>query len=217
MCTEVVLNYYDIGKVFSCDQAVLWMVQFFCPSVRLSIRLSQLFNYGLIVSSTNFQELLPMKEVMSMQKVKVRGQRSRWLRSKHNLAVSGPQLQFEFTYDDEVIHEALCSLGKVPYWFSRSSIKFQGHIAKKFVDFDPNWVFPHCNSSLNSLMAMEWSTMLEATWKMCLIVFQGCQSNFKVTRDKKMTNFDLNGAHLDCNSNLNSPMALKQCTKLEVA
>ena len=41
-------------------------------------------------SSWNFQELLPMTEVTSMQKVKVRGQRSRSQRSTPNLAVSGP-------------------------------------------------------------------------------------------------------------------------------
>ena len=41
---------------------------------------------------------------MSMQKVKVRDQRSRSQMSKPYLAVFGPQLQFEFTYDDEMMH-----------------------------------------------------------------------------------------------------------------
>ena len=45
-------------------------------------------NVPVIVSSRNFQELLPLAEVMSMQKVKVKGQRSRLQRSKPNLAVS---------------------------------------------------------------------------------------------------------------------------------
>ena len=71
---------------FSCDQAALWMVQFVRPSVRPSVRLSvcpsvrpsHLFDYvPIIVSSWNFQELLPVTEVMSMQKVKVKGQRSK--------------------------------------------------------------------------------------------------------------------------------------------
>ena len=48
------------------------------PSVCLSVRLSHLFDYvPIIVSSWNFQELLPVTEVTSMQKVKVRSQRSR--------------------------------------------------------------------------------------------------------------------------------------------
>ena len=56
----------------------------------LSVCLSHLFDYvPIIVSSQNFQELLPMTEVMSMQKVKVRGQRSRPQRSQPNLTVSG--------------------------------------------------------------------------------------------------------------------------------
>ena len=59
-------------------------------SVRLSVCLSHLFHHvPIIVSSWNFQELLPWSRVMSMQKVKVRGQRSRSQRSTPNLAVSG--------------------------------------------------------------------------------------------------------------------------------
>ena len=54
--------------LFSCDQAALWMVL----SVRPSVCLSHLFDYvPIIVSSWNFQELLPMTKVTSMQKVKV--------------------------------------------------------------------------------------------------------------------------------------------------
>ena len=72
-----------LKSIFSCDQAALQMVF----SVRLSVRLSHLFDYvPIIVSLWNFQELLPMTKVRSMQKVKVRGQRSR---SQPNLAVSG--------------------------------------------------------------------------------------------------------------------------------
>ena len=81
-------------NVFSCDQAAIWLVQSVRPSVRLSVRpsvcLSHLFHHvPIIVSSWNFQELLPWSKVMSMQKVKVRGQRSRSQRSTPNLAVSG--------------------------------------------------------------------------------------------------------------------------------
>ena len=134
-----------------------------CLSVCLSVRPSHLFDYvPIIVSSWNFQELLPMTELTSMQKVKVRGQRSRSQRSTPNLAISGPKFQFEFTYDDEIMHRAWRCLGEVPYCFSRSSVKFQGHTAKKIVDFDPNWAFPDCNSSLNSPMATKWCRKLEA-------------------------------------------------------
>ena len=61
----------NIIFIFSCDQAALQMVF----SVRLFVCPSHLFDYvPIIVSSWNFQELLPMTNVRSMQKVKVKGQ-----------------------------------------------------------------------------------------------------------------------------------------------
>ena len=48
----------------------------------------------------------------------------------------------------------------VPYRFSRSSVKFQSHTEQKIADFDPNWAFPDCNSSLNSPMTSKWCTKL---------------------------------------------------------
>ena len=132
------------------------------PSVCPSVCLSHLFDYvPIILSSWNFQELLPVTKVTSMQKVKVRGQRSRSQRSRPNLTVSGLKLQFEFTYDDEMMHIAWWCLGEVPYCFWRSSVKCQGHTALKIVEFDPDWAFPDCNSSLNSPMATKCCTKLE--------------------------------------------------------
>ena len=65
-------------ELFSCDQAALRTPL----SVRQSVCLSHLFHYVPVdVSTQNFQELLPMTKVMSMQKVKVTGQRSRSQRS----------------------------------------------------------------------------------------------------------------------------------------
>ena len=83
-----------------------------------------------------------------------------------------------------MMHKAWSSIEEVPYCFSRSSVKFQGHIALKIVEFDSNWAFPDCNSSLNSAMAMKCCTKLETAKKRCPIVNQGHPSNFKVTRDK---------------------------------
>ena len=83
-----------------------------------------------------------------------------------------------------MMNKAWSSIEEVPYCFSRSSVKFQGHTALKIVEFDPNWAFPDCNSSLNSPMAMKCYTKLETANARCPIVFQGHPSNFKVTRDK---------------------------------
>ena len=76
-----------VWYVFSCDQAALWMVfsvrLSVCLSVCPSVRLSHLLDYvPIIVSSWNFQELSHWTRVRSMQKVKVRGQRSRSQRSR---------------------------------------------------------------------------------------------------------------------------------------
>ena len=83
-----------------------------------------------------------------------------------------------------MMHKAWSSIEEVPYCFSRPSVKLQGHIALKIVEFDWNWAFPDCNSSLNSPMAMKCCTKLETAKKRCPIVFQGHPSNFKVTQDK---------------------------------
>ena len=44
---------------------------------------------------------------------------------------------------------------EVPYCFSRSSIKFQGHTGQKITHFDLNCAFPDRNSSLNLAMALK--------------------------------------------------------------
>ena len=83
-----------------------------------------------------------------------------------------------------MMHRAWSSIVEVPYCFSRSYAKFQGHTALKIVEFHPNWAFRDCNSSLNSPMAMKCCTKLETAQERCPIVFQGHLSNFKVTRYK---------------------------------
>ena len=82
------------------------------------------------------------------------------------------------------MHRAWSSIVEVPYCFSRWYVKLQGHTALKIVEFDPNWAFPDCNSSLNSPMSMKCCTKLETAKERCPIVFQGHPSNFKVTRYK---------------------------------
>ena len=83
-----------------------------------------------------------------------------------------------------MMHRAWSSIVDVPYCFSRSYVKLQGHTALKIVEFDPNWAFPDCNSSLNSWMAMKCCTKLETVKERCPFVFQGHPSYFKVTRYK---------------------------------
>ena len=60
-----------------------------------------------------------------------------------------------WTHGFEMMHKAWCSIEEVPYCFPRSSIKFGGHKGQKIANFGPNWVFPDCNSSLNSPMDLK--------------------------------------------------------------
>ena len=193
-----------------------WSFPSFWMSVCLSVCLSHLFDYvPIIVSSWNFQELLPMTK--SDVHAKAQGQRSKvkvtevnsqlsrfrtvtpvWIqiswwndaqslmllrrgsllffkvirqisrshKSKNRriwrrLGISGLLLQFKFTNGYEMMHKAWSSIEEVPYCFSRSSVKFQGHTALKIVEFDPDWGFPDCNSSLNTPMATKWCTNLK--------------------------------------------------------
>ena len=87
------LFYFSSRSLFlaATKQLYEWYFLSVCPSVRPSVRLSvcpsvrlsHLFDYvPIIVSSWNFQELSHWTRVRSMQKVKVRGQRSRSQRSR---------------------------------------------------------------------------------------------------------------------------------------
>ena len=51
----------------------------------------------------------------------------------------------------------------MPYYLSRSSIKFQGHAGQKIANFYQSWAFPDCNSSLNLPMDLKWCTKFDVT------------------------------------------------------
>ena len=59
---------------------------------------------------------------------------------------------------------------------------------KKKTNFDLNWAFPDCKSSLNSLMAVKWSSKLWISIEEVMSWFSrpsGPVANWKVTRNKK--------------------------------
>ena len=112
ICMLLNYHFWSWSSIFLAATKQLY--EWFSPSVRLSVRpwskyavqlaswqlrsnspktsvcLSHLFDYvPIIISSWNFQELLSVTKVTSMQKVMVRGQRSRSRRSQPNLTVSG--------------------------------------------------------------------------------------------------------------------------------
>ena len=47
-------------------------------------------------------------------------------------------LQFGITDGYEMMQKAWSSIEEVPYCFSRSYVRLQGHKALKIIDFDPN-------------------------------------------------------------------------------
>ena len=117
-----------------------------------------------------------------------------------------------------MMHRAWSSIVEVPYCFSRSYVKFQGHTALKIVEFHPNWAFPDCNSSLNSPMAMKCCTKLETAQERCPIVFQGHPSNFKVTRYKTSSILTQIGRFQTIGrSQLSNPSDLPCCLEINFA
>ena len=117
-----------------------------CPSVSvcLSVCPSHLFDYvPIIVSSRHFQELSPRTRVTSMQKVKVTEVTTELNRFRTVTPVWINTWWWNYTY-------SLMLLRRGALLFSRSSVKFKGHMAQTIVEFDPDWPFPGCNSSLNS-------------------------------------------------------------------
>ena len=71
-----------------------------------------------------------------------------WLCSHHRIIM---KFSGVITNDQSKVHAK--SQGQ------RSKVKVTE--VKKNVEFDPDWAFPDCNSSLNSPMATKWSTKLE--------------------------------------------------------
>ena len=84
---------------------------------------------------------------------------------------------------------------------SRSSIKFQGHMGWKIDNFNSIWV-----------TLLGWSQLPNPSDLPCFRLYDKFQGH----TGQKIGNFDPNWAFLDCNSSLNSPMALKWCSKVDV-
>ena len=150
-------SYYVRFKLFSCDQEALWMVQ----SVHLSVchtfftMFPSSYHHEIFRSYCQWQKWCPYKS--SRSEVKGQGHKGQSPFSRFWTVTTCLN-----SHGDEIMPTAWCCLGEVPYYFSRSSVKFQGHTTKKIISSYPNWAFPDCNSSLNSPMAMKWCTKLEA-------------------------------------------------------
>ena len=150
---------FVINFLAATKQLYKWYFPSVCPSVCLSVCLS----VTPFSPCSHHSIIMKFSEVITMVKsdVHAKGQRSKVKVTEVNTQLWGVDLQFEFTYGNEIMHTAESSIEEVPYCFSRSSVKFQGHTALKIVEYDPDWAFPDCNSSLNTQMATKWCTKLE--------------------------------------------------------
>ena len=92
-----------------------------------------------------------------------------------------------------MMRKAWSGIEEMPYCFSRSSVKFQGHIALKIVEFNPNWAFPDCNSRLNSPMAMKCCTKRNSKEEMPYC-FPRSTIKFHSHTGQNITDFDPNWA-----------------------
>ena len=97
-----------------------------------------------------------------------------------------------------MMHKAWSSIEDVPYCFSRSSVKFQGHIALKIVEFDSNWAFPDCNS--NWFEFTDGYEMLHKAWNSkeeMPYCFPRSSIKFQGHTGQNITDFDPNWAFPD--------------------
>ena len=101
-----------------------------------------------------------------------------------------------------MIHKAWCSIEEVPYYFTRSYIKFQGHRGWKIDDLDQICARLLGRSQLSN--PSDWPCSRS------YIKLQGHMG-------KKIVEFYPNWALPDYNSSLNSSLAMKWCKKLAAA
>ena len=157
----------------------------FCPSVRLSVRLSVCHTFLTMFPSSYHHEIFrsyhigPGQGPCKRSRSEVKGQGHRGHDPNFRFRTVTPVWihiwWWNDTYSLMLLRRGALLYFKVIRQISRS------HSAK-IAEFDPDWAFPDCNSSLNSPMAMKCCTKLEVALKRCPIVFEGHPSNFKVTR-----------------------------------
>ena len=116
-----------------------------------------------------------------------------------------------------MMHKAWYCLGAVLYWFSRSSVKFQGYTAKKNRRFRHQLGISGLYLQFQitdgyEMMHKDWRSIEEVPYcfsRLC-VKFQG-------HRAKKILTLTQNWDFSDCNSSSNSQIAMKWCSNLAVA
>ena len=164
---------------FSCDQAALWLVFSVCLSVRLSVCLSvcpsvrRSVCLSACLSVTPFSLCFHHRIIMKFSGVITKDQgnihaKGQGQRSKVKVTEITTQLNRFRTVTPVWIHTwwwndtyILMLLRRGAILFFEVSVKFQGQTALRIFEFDPDWAFSDCNSSLNSPMGTKCCTKLE--------------------------------------------------------
>ena len=132
-----------------------------------------------------------------------------------------------------MIHKAWCSIEEVPYYFSRSYIKYQGHTGWKINDLDQIWARLLGWSQLSNpsdlpcwlgiwyesivwVIMGRWGLFSECRCFSCSSYYWQ-KAKVKGHGHRAQKKFCLSLALLDCKSSLNSQMGMERCTKLQVA
>ena len=114
-----------------------------------------------------------------------------------------------------MMHRARSNIEEVPYCFSRSFVKFQGHPDKK----SPILTRIERFRTVNLVWIHRWlwhnAQSLNPYRRGDLLFFKVIHQILK-SHLAKIADFDLNWAFADYNFSLNSPMALTWCTSFQV-
>ena len=152
---------------FNYDQAALSTLLSVCPSVRPSVCMSLCYTFSTMFLSLYHHEIFrryhqwqkwcPCKR--SRTEVKGQGHRGQ-----------NPIELFPDRNSSLNLYITMKWCTKLDVAWERCPIIFQCHLSnfkvtllRKTFNFDPNWPFPDCDSSCNSLMAMKRCTKLKAT------------------------------------------------------
>ena len=145
-------------KIHQFLAATKQLYKWYCPSVRLSVTPFWLCSHHRII--------MKFSGVITNDQRKVHAGQGQ--RSKVKVTEVTTQLNRFRTVTPVWIHiwwwndaYSLMLLRRGALLFFKVIRQFQGHTALKIVEFDLDWAFPDCNSSLNSPMARKWCTKLE--------------------------------------------------------
>ena len=152
LCFPTGASFLHLCTVFSCDQAALWMVQSVClPVTPFSLCSSHsiIMKFSGVTGITNDRSDVHAKDQGQKSTVKVTE-----VKTPFNLfrTITPVWIHIWWWNDSQslmLLRRGVLLFLKVIRPISRS------HGTKNRL-FDPNGVFPDCNSSLNSPMALKW-------------------------------------------------------------